>query len=178
MRTPCLAFQPIPVTQLPSTQNTWTLLLTQVFLHHYLRAWACPCRRDIKKNRVTLALSPKGVSQHLAFQIPAHFTSSSESTKNEISDSPSRKTAISQCDESSFFVFFFLFLCFFLFCFQWDFLSIIFLPKQKMPWTSVDQSWSKSISLVHLCSSNNEGAALLRIQISLLQFSVLFFFLL
>lgn len=110
----------------------WTLLFTQVFLHHYLRAWARPCRRDIKKNRVTLALSPKGVSQHLAFQIPARFTSSSESTKNEISDSPSRKTAISQCDESSFFVFcFFLFLCFFLFCFQWDFLSIIFLPKQK-----------------------------------------------
>ncbi|CAI9160057.1 unnamed protein product [Rangifer tarandus platyrhynchus] len=106
MRTPCLAFRPIPVTQLPSTQNTWTLLLTQVFLHHYLRAWACPCRRDIKKNRVTLALSPKGVSQHLAFQIPARFTSSSESTKNEISDSTSRKTAISQCDESSFLFFF------------------------------------------------------------------------
>lgn len=33
-RSPCLAFWPILVTQLPSTQNTWTLFLTPVFLHH------------------------------------------------------------------------------------------------------------------------------------------------
>lgn len=85
---------------------------------------------QITKNRVTIALSPKGMSQHLAFQIPARFTSNSESTKKEILDSSSRKTAISQCNVSSFF-FFFLFLCLSLFCFQWDFLSIIFLPKQK-----------------------------------------------
>lgn len=125
---------------------------------------------EITKNRVTIALSPKGMSQHLAFQIPARFTSNSESTKKEISDSSSRKTAISQCNVSSFF-FFFYFCAFPCFVFSGTFLaSSSCQNKSKMPWTSVDHSvelGSKSISLVHLCSSNNEGAALVRIQISL-----------
>lgn len=67
---------------------------------------------QITKNRVTIALSPKGMSQHLAFQIPARFTSNSESTKKEILDSSSRKTAISQCNVSSFFFFFSIFVPF------------------------------------------------------------------
>ena len=114
-RNPCLAFLPLPVTQLPSTRNTWMPApypgppASRTLKHGLVLV-----EESLKRIVLPLLFCPRARPSTQRFRYPHVSLPIQNQPQNEISESSLRKTATCYGDVSSFsfFSIFVLFSCF------------------------------------------------------------------